>query len=77
MEEHSESMSVESLKAELRAVSPETRDELFTYLLLLRRGHDPERARRLAEKIDDRDPAGWMTLEEARERLDEGAEPAP
>jgi hypothetical protein len=60
-------MSIEQLKAELRAASPEAQEELFTLLGVLRRSGDPERQRRLAEKLDD--PGRWVSEEDAARRL--------
>ena len=60
-------MSIEQLKAELRAASPETQTELFLLLGMLRRSNDPERRRRLAEKLDD--PTRWVVEEDAAQRL--------
>ena len=64
---YSASMGIEQLKAELRAASPETQEELFTLLGVLRRAGDPARQRRLAEKLDS--PAGWVSEEDAARRL--------
>ena len=60
-------MGIEQLKAELRAASPETQEELFTLLGVLRRAGDPARQRRLAEKLDS--TAGWVSEEDAARRL--------
>ncbi len=60
-------MSIEQLKAELRAASPETQTELFLLLGMLRRSNDPERRRLLAEKLDD--PTRWVVEEDAAQRL--------
>ncbi len=60
-------MTIQELKAEVRDASPEVREELFTLLAGLRRARDPERARMLAEKLDD--PGRWVSEEEAARRL--------
>jgi len=60
-------MTLEELKAEVRAASPEVREELFTLLGALRRARDPERARALAGKLDD--PSRWVSEKEAARRL--------
>ncbi len=60
-------MTLEQLKAELRAASPEVQEELLMMLRVLRRSTDPERARRLAQKLDD--PSRWITEDEAARRL--------
>jgi hypothetical protein len=60
-------MTLDQLKAEVLAASPEVREELFTLLGVLRRARDPNRARVLAEKMDD--PHRWVPEEEAARRL--------
>lgn len=60
-------MTLDELKAEVRAASPEVREELFTLLGVLRRARDPARARTLAAKLDE--PGRWISEEEAGRRL--------
>ena len=60
-------MTLDELKAEVRAASPEAREEIFTLLAVLRRSRDPERARMLAGKLDD--PSRWISEEDAARRL--------
>jgi len=60
-------MTLDELKAEVRAASPEVREEIFTLLAVLRRAPDPERARILADKLDD--PKRWISEEDAARRL--------
>jgi hypothetical protein len=60
-------MTLDELKAEVRAASPEVREELFTFLGVLRRAGDPQRAHRLAAKLDD--PGRWISEEDAARRL--------
>ena len=60
-------MTLDELKAEVRAASPEVREEIFTLLGVLRRAGDPERARMLAGKLDD--PSRWVSEEDAARRL--------
>jgi hypothetical protein len=60
-------MSIEQLKAEVRAASPEAQEELFLLLGVLRRSLDPERKRRMAERLDDSE--GWVSEDEAARRL--------
>jgi hypothetical protein len=60
-------MTPDELKAEVRAASPEVREELFTLLGVLRGARNPERARMLAGKLDD--PSRWVSEEEAARRL--------
>jgi hypothetical protein len=60
-------MTLDELKAEVRAASPEVREELFTLLAVLRRARDPRRAQVLADKLDD--PSRWVSEEDAARRL--------
>ena len=60
-------MTLQELKAEMRAAPPEVREELYTLLCVLRRPHDPARARALAARLDD--PSRWVSEEEAARRL--------
>lgn len=60
-------MTLDELKAEVRAASPEVREEIFTLLAVLRRARDPGRAKVLADKLDD--PTRWISEENAARRL--------
>jgi hypothetical protein len=60
-------VTLDELKAEVRAASPEVREEFFTLLGGLRRASDPERGRVLAAKLDD--PTRWVSEEDAARRL--------
>jgi len=60
-------MTLEELKAEVRAASPEVREELFTLIGFLRRKRDPEHTRALSAKLDD--PSRWVTEAEAARQL--------
>jgi hypothetical protein len=60
-------VSIEQLKAELRAASPETQVELFVLLGALRRSAEPDRKQSLSAKLDD--PTRWVTEEDAARRL--------
>ena len=42
--------------------------ELIAFLVALQTEKDQEFKEKLATKIDDRDPAHWMDLEDARKR---------
>jgi hypothetical protein len=62
-------MSIAELKAEVDRLTPEEREELRAYLRMKYRPLDPEIRRKLTEKINDNDPAHWLTLEEFGKRL--------
>jgi hypothetical protein len=62
-------MSIAEIKAEVDRLTPEEREELKDYLRTKIRPLTPETLRKLSRKIDDNDPAHWVTLEEAEKRL--------
>ena len=62
-------MSIAELKSEVDRLTPEEREELKVYLGMKYRPLDPETRRKLTEKINDKNPANWITLEEAEKRL--------
>jgi hypothetical protein len=62
-------MSIAELKSEVDRLTPEEREELKAYLRIKYRPLDPETRRKLTEKINDKNPANWITLEEAEKRL--------
>jgi hypothetical protein len=54
-------MSFEQIKAEATTFTLEQRRELIGHLLALGRKNDPEYLRKLTQKVDDDDPAHWVT----------------
>ena len=60
-------MTLTELKAEIRAASPEVREELFTLLGVMRRVTDPKRPQVLADKLDD--ASRWVSEHDAARRL--------
>lgn len=60
-------MSLETLKRELAGLSAPDRRALMGYLASLNLTEEDRRD--LARKIDDRNPANWMTLEELDAKL--------
>jgi hypothetical protein len=62
-------MSIAELKSEVDRLTPEEREELKAYLGMKYRRMDPETRRKLTEKINDKNPAHWLTLEEVEKRL--------
>jgi hypothetical protein len=62
-------MSIVELKAEVDRLSPKDREKLRLYLKPKIKPLDAETRRRLAAKIDDKNPANWLTLEELKKRL--------
>ena len=62
------SMTLDQIKEELTSMPEDQQDHLVAYLLHLRHLRDPATRQELARKIDDHDPAHWMSLDQIRER---------
>jgi hypothetical protein len=62
-------VSITELKKEVDRLTPEERTELKAYLGMKYRPLDAETRRKLTEKINDKNPANWIALEEAEKRL--------
>jgi hypothetical protein len=62
-------MSIAELKCEVDRLTPEEKEELMAYLGMKSRRLDPETRRKLTEKINDKNPARWLTLEEVEKKL--------
>jgi hypothetical protein len=62
-------MSIAELKSEVDRLSAEERLELTTYLVTRDRLLNPDFVGELTRKIDDREPAHWVSLEDAEKRL--------
>jgi len=63
-------MSIAELKAEVDRLSPEERTQLRSYLALKDQIPEPEFLRGLAEKINDRNPGRWLSLEEFEKQVE-------
>lgn len=61
-------MSVQEIKNELKQMDESTLRELSAYIFQLRRSQDPERKRKISEKLNS-PKAKWLTLEEMDQRL--------
>jgi hypothetical protein len=57
-------MSFEQIKAESATLTTEQRRELIGHLLSLGRKLQPDFRSKMAEKIDDNDPAHWVAEED-------------
>ena len=62
-------MSIAALKSEIASLPVEERRELIGYIVSLNRRNNEEFMRKLADKIDDKSPERWVTIEEAERRL--------
>lgn len=58
-------MSLPEVKNEIAHMSPEERRHLAAYIVSLNSNLDPDFRRRLAEKIDDKTPGRWVSIEDA------------
>ena len=61
-------MSLEQIKAEVASMSVDQQNHLAAYLAHLRHQRDPALLRELTTRIDDRDPANWLTLNDLKEK---------
>jgi hypothetical protein len=59
-------VSIEQIRAEIANLPVQEQDRLAAYLTHLRHQRDPNWASETARKIDDANPANWMTLDELR-----------
>jgi len=63
-------MSVQELKTELAALSETERAEVSAFLFHLRHASDPDYQATVQRRMDDKNPAHWLTLNELEGRLD-------
>jgi hypothetical protein len=61
-------MSLAKLKDQAAHLPHKERRELIAFLVALQTAHDSAFAKELAAKIDDRDPAHWVDLEDLQKR---------
>lgn len=66
--EQDKGMSFAQLKDEVAQLPSKEQRELIAFLVALQTAQDEEFRKKLAAKIDDRDPANWVDLEDARKR---------
>ncbi len=57
-------MTVMDLKREIAALEPIAQDELTAFLIQLKLQRDPEHARAMSRRRDDRRPESWIRLED-------------
>ncbi len=62
-------MSIDAIKQELSSLDHERRKEIISYLVAINQRDNAEYRAAMARKIDDKDPAHWLTLEEFEKRL--------
>jgi len=62
-------MSMAELMREVAALPLQRQNELAAFLLHLRLQDDPEWKTEMARRIDDKNPANWMSLEDWKKEL--------
>ena len=62
--------SVAEIIRDISEMPPEAQNQVSAHLLRLRRQRDDEWRRRMAEKIDDRNPANWVSLDQLQKELE-------
>jgi len=60
---------LDQLKVEVARLDPREQRELAAYIVSVQTEREPHFKRRLADKIDDSDPAHWVELDDLREKL--------
>jgi hypothetical protein len=65
-------MSFEQLKSEITQLTPREQAELIAFTLQLRHASDPVHQREVTDRLNDRDPAHWLTVDEVERRLSQG-----
>ncbi len=66
-------MTVVDLKKEIAELEPNAQDELAAFIVHLKHERDPEYAKELERRLDDRRPESWVRLEDAEKELGSGA----
>jgi hypothetical protein len=65
-------MSMAELMREVEALPPEQQKQLAAFLLHLRLQHDDAWRTEMARRIDDKNPANWVSLEDLKKSLAAG-----
>jgi hypothetical protein len=64
-------MSLDQLKDRVVELTPQERRQLIAFMVALETEQDQQFRAHLARKIDDRNPANWVELDEWEKRLSE------
>jgi len=67
-----QAMSVQDLKRELVTLSASEQAEVAAFLFQLRHSADPACQTVVKRRLNDKDPAHWLTPDEFERRLDHG-----
>jgi hypothetical protein len=63
-------MSVQEIKAKLAALPPKDQDEVAAFLFHLRHAGDTDYQGQIERRMEDRDPAHWLSPNEFERELD-------
>jgi len=61
-------MSLDELKTQLAELPHELQDQLAAYLVHLRHLRSPDSLAEISSRIDDKNPASWLTVDQLREK---------
>jgi hypothetical protein len=61
-------VSLEDIKNEMANMPQHHQDHLAAYLVHLRHQRDPKICAEIRSRIEDKDPANWVSLDELKER---------
>lgn len=64
-------MSIKELEQAVTNLTPNDQDRLAAYLTVLRQQRDPQYRAELTRRLNDRDPAHWVSLEDLEKRWKE------
>ena len=62
-------MELQELEREVERLNPEEQRKLISFLVALDLRRDESYREELQRRLDDRDPNGWIRLDEAERRL--------
>ena len=63
-------MSVQEIKKQLAALPRPQQDEVIAYLFHLRHADDADYERKIARRLEDREPAHWLSPDQFESELD-------
>jgi hypothetical protein len=61
-------VSLEEIKIEIAGLTREQQDQLAAYLVHLRHEQDSKIRAEITAKIEDKNPANWVSLDELKEK---------
>jgi hypothetical protein len=64
-------MSVQEIKAQLLGLPRREQDEVIAFLFQARHAEDENYQRDVTRRVEDRNPAHWLTPDEFERRLDQ------